>query len=166
MDANMLIHSDDYITIKSAGEFQFILPIWTETQPKFSFLPKLLKLAVKSNSRLIILFDCLDDWSEEFYKTKADLTVGDVSLDVSIQAEITDDSGSVVLSWLVTGDGSTPGKTVSELLAASNVSNPGLHFDYRPYGHFCGLLRISSWKRNGEFPIQRVWNSIWTMYQR
>lgn len=44
------------------GNVQYVLPSWPLNQPKELFLPELFRIAVAKQTRIIILFDKLEDW--------------------------------------------------------------------------------------------------------
>eukprot|EP01041_Mallomonas_annulata_P006857 gene6857-13892_t len=134
---------------------QYIIPIWPKSQPRISFLPTLLRVTVTTKCDLIVLFDHDDDWNENSkYKDNIDLRVGDVALDLVLEAECKDASGMSTLSWLITNDGTNPHKTVTESRLDDSTS-----------GYRCGLLRCAGWQRGGSIPQKTIWDGFWTLYR-
>ncbi len=81
--------------------FQYILPLLDDAIPRQTFLPRSIRLAKDNNCKLIILFDAEDDWNE-LMKTEdnSNLNLGDVTLDINLKSEQTDNSGHTILTWV------------------------------------------------------------------
>ena len=101
------------------GAVRYILPVWSYQQQKASFLPSILHMAVASRAALIVLLDNDgdDDWVRDISVDQDEgggwLVAGEVAMDVVIDAEEQDASGTSVLTSLRCNDGSRPGVSVS-----------------------------------------------------
>ena len=71
---------------------QYLLPIWPINVPKESFLPDLMRLAVSSGSRIIILFDSPEDW-KEISKSVAEQKRKELNKDKNNELILSDNNG-------------------------------------------------------------------------
>jgi hypothetical protein len=76
----------------------FLAPLW-ENQPKESFLPTLFTLSVALNCRVVVLFDCMNDWNH-ISKTSKITQIPDQPYDIVLEKEMRSPTGCTVLSWI------------------------------------------------------------------
>lgn len=163
----------EYVTIAPDKlSVKYILPLWSASQPKFTFLPRVLDVAKSKSCRIIVLFDHESDWSESISVNEELFTVQDVSLDVMLLSEKKCDSTSPsILSWVCVGcrnnTTSSSGKTISEIyfdLKEAGHDTPLQRIEELGIGFHCAILRCAGWKRGGGMPPQDVWDGLLSLY--
>jgi len=99
------VAADSAFKIETGIGVNYNLVSFSETLPKISFIPRLLKIARQMRCKLTVMFDHKDDWDElELTAVTDTLTVGDVHVDVSIKAEVASPDQHSVMTWLVVED--------------------------------------------------------------
>jgi hypothetical protein len=136
----------------------YLMPIWSDLQPKVTFLPDLFRMAVLAECHFIILIDGDHLWPSESFEK--DLQISDVSIDITVQSELSDESGDIVLSWLMI-DSTYDTHINSEM----SIDFAG---DIIPSLFRCAVLRISDkvFSNNGIPPSPENWTFIDGVVQR
>ena len=108
-----------------------------DTQPKISFIPRVLKLARRLGCKLTVLLDHSEDWDDlERTADAGNLVLEDVTLNVTIKAEKVDPTKHSVLTWLLSEEG-----------------------DYMQ-----ALLRLDAWRNDGCAPDGDVFEGFMDLY--
>ena len=149
---------------------QYVLPLFDESLPRESFLPRCIRLAKSNYCKCIILFDGINDWDELLLSAdKSQLTLGDVHLDINLKSEQRDSSGHTVLTWLSIPD--TLINTIDENNNDDNNPNTTEEdipsFPAGQNDYLLALIRYDDWNNNSKnIPTNESFEGFYTFYQK
>jgi len=156
--------------------FTYHLPLFSEKLPRIAFIPKCLRMARKHRIKLIVLFDSEEDWSRlESSMDSEGLTIGDVSMDVSLKSETRDPSGRSTLTWLSIPeeleedeeDEEDEDEDKDEDEDDEEDAGPGAStmIPEKSQEYFVAILRFDDWSIDG-YPPEESFEGFMSLYQQ